>query len=243
MNISRARDLFRRFPLPIALRVLASKAAHKTFRLGHAMSYAQNGDDRILLDMLKRWSVPYYVDVGCNHPIDISNTFLLYESGWHGLCIDANPYLIDHFSKIRPLDTCVHSCVGTYSGTVRFLLAECSALSHAVDARQVHEDSQRGNEIKVPIRPLSEILEMHRVPRSFGLLSIDVEGMDEEIIRSLDLNLWQPYVIVIEIHDLNLPTCSSHPVVQYLAEYGYQLSSYSGKNGFFVKERQSGRMQ
>jgi len=30
------------------------------------------------------------------------------------------------------------------------------------------------------------------IPRDFGILSIDAEGMDYEVLLGIDLNIWRP---------------------------------------------------
>jgi hypothetical protein len=58
--------------------------------------------------------------------------------GWRGLCIDANPELIRLFSRVRSRDLCHQACVGAAPGTVKFLLAEDSALSNMVRIEQIY---------------------------------------------------------------------------------------------------------
>jgi len=36
------------------------------------------------------------------------------------------------------------------------------------------------------------------IPRDFGILSIDAEGMDYEVLLGIDLNVWRPRLIVTE---------------------------------------------
>jgi len=237
MKISRATTLYRQFPPFFATKILVSEMIRKFLDPKRAGSYAQVGEDRILFHLVSSSKSRFYVDVGCNHPIEKSNTYLLYQMGWRGLCIDANPHLIGLFSRVRPRDICHQACVGTGSGTVEFLLADESALSHVVGARQVHSDSSRGREIELSVTSLSSLLTEHSVPNRFGLLSIDLEGLDEEIIRSIDLNRWRPEVIVIELHGFELLSCASHPVVKHLLEFGYRLDSFSANNAFFVENQ------
>jgi hypothetical protein len=44
-------------------------------------SYAQEGEDLILLSMFKTLRKEFYVDVGAYHPKRFSNTYLLYRRG------------------------------------------------------------------------------------------------------------------------------------------------------------------
>src|SRR5437763_16778861 len=58
-------------------------------------TYAQFGEDLIFLNIFALLGIntPSYIDVGAHHPVNISNTALLYERGCRGIKIDANPDL------------------------------------------------------------------------------------------------------------------------------------------------------
>ena len=87
------------------LRLMAGRSAR--------ISYAHTGEDRIIDSILKPIinKPGFYVEVGCNEPIFISNTFSLYKRGWKGICIDANGELIKKYKKKRPRDIAVQALV------------------------------------------------------------------------------------------------------------------------------------
>src|ERR1039457_6228506 len=111
--------MFRQLPLGRALSVSLSVIAHKLFDPYCGTSYAQSGEDRQILSYLSNYPNKFYVDVGCHFPDDKSNTYLLYQMGWHGLCVDANDRLIRRFQKIRPKDLVECVCVGESPGEVK----------------------------------------------------------------------------------------------------------------------------
>lgn len=66
-------------------------------------SFAQHGEDVEIMRLLKQEnSTGAYVDVGCNHPFRISNTYLLYLNCWRGLCVDPLPRFTVLYKKWRP---------------------------------------------------------------------------------------------------------------------------------------------
>ncbi|MCX2716544.1 hypothetical protein OQH61_02215 [Helicobacter sp. MIT 21-1697] len=67
-------------------------------------SYAQQGEDLILQEMLNNIQYGFYVDVGAHHPFRFSNTYLFYQKGWKGINIDAMPNSMKLFSRFRPRD-------------------------------------------------------------------------------------------------------------------------------------------
>jgi hypothetical protein len=55
----------------------------------------------------------FYIDVGCFHPIRLSNTMFLYSKGWSGMNIDINKKSIDLFKISRPRDINLNFGVGS----------------------------------------------------------------------------------------------------------------------------------
>lgn len=129
MGVSRLA-LFRQLPLSSAFRLAISAAARKLFDPCCKASYAQFGEDRRLLFYLLKSPSKYYVDIGCHYPARFSNTFFLYQTGWRGLCVDANESLIREFRRARPKDTIECVCVGAESGAAGFIISGEPALSH-----------------------------------------------------------------------------------------------------------------
>ena len=228
--------LFRQFSFFRALGIVISEATCIILDRFRYPTYAQNGEDKILLWLIRHYQCnsTFYVDIGCNHPKDKSNTFLLYRMGWKGLCVDANPRLVKLFAHVRPKDSAECACVGVDEGNVQFVIEDDPALSHVTGKGSAQSHVARGTSLEMPVKQLSALMHEHSVPRRFGLLSIDVEGMDTEILSSLDLTYWRPHVIVVEIFDLDLPNCASNPLVKRVLSQGYRLVAFSAENAFFV---------
>ena len=83
---------------------------------------------------------------------------------------------------------------------------------------------------------LSQILSEAGAPRTFDLLSVDVEGMDLNVLRSIDLTIYRPGLIVVEMDISDLRALDSE-IVRYLSEHGYRFSAYAVNNGDFTDER------
>ena len=96
-------------PILYKIKILIHRFLTRKLCIFQRESYAQVGEDRILQALCPK--IGFYVEVGANHPLRCSNTFLLYLSGWRGIAIDANESLISLFKKIRPLDQSIHALV------------------------------------------------------------------------------------------------------------------------------------
>ena len=77
-------------------------------------------EDLILKDIFKEISKGFYVDVGCYHPIHLSNTYLLYQKGWRGINIDLSEYSIELFDHTRNDDLNINAAVTNFDGKISF---------------------------------------------------------------------------------------------------------------------------
>lgn len=71
-------------------------------------SYSQSGQDKFVDRILEGKRSGIYLDIGCNHPIELSNTYVLEkELGWRGALIDRDKYCVDLCDKERKENICV----------------------------------------------------------------------------------------------------------------------------------------
>lgn len=191
-------------------------------------SYSQEGEDRVLWRFLGP-DVPregYYVDVGAYHPTRFSNTYLLYRRGWRGVNIDARPGIAAEFLKIRPRDTVVESGVSDVAGELDYYMFNEPALN-GFDRRLSSERNgtfafRIVRQIRVPTRPLREILARHVADgQKIDFMTIDVEGFDAAVVRSNDWNRFRPRWVAIEVEGKSLETALACESVSLLRNTGY----------------------
>ena len=73
-------------------------------------NYSQAGQDLFVLSMLNGKRDGVFLDLGCNQPIVINNTYLLEsEFGWDGVAIDIDPEFFDLF-VFRKCKTLIADC-------------------------------------------------------------------------------------------------------------------------------------
>lgn len=183
-------------------------------------TYAQHGEDRFIFELLHEYDLAdsIYVDVGSNQPTVISNTYLFYRHGYTGVSMDANPEHKTLTRICRPKDT--HLAVGCAEkpGILEFRHDVASVLSGFTDAVQ--------NPITVEhisVMPL-DIIMSHFQYRSIFLLSIDVEGMDFEVLKGASNTLKRTLFLLIEENETN-------PEMRHLIESrGFSLVEHLGCN-------------
>lgn len=155
--------------------------------------YAQGLEDMYLLRLFGRDYRGFYVDVGANDGIFVSNTYALYRQGWRGVCIDPNPVAYAALTRHRPDDACVNVAIGRNPGTV-----ELAWQGNITEGSAVRSGQQPGQRCQVELKPLTDVLREHGAPAEFDLLSIDVEGMEHEVLLGLDWAVYKPHLVILE---------------------------------------------
>ncbi|MNT07654.1 hypothetical protein D3C72_1423690 [compost metagenome] len=90
--------------------------------------------------------------------------------------------------------------------------------------------------IEVPVVSINTVIETHFGNVSPDFLSVDVEGLDVEIIKSLDLRRFRPAVICVETLTFS-ETREEEKIPEigdYLAAYGYFAYADTYINTLFV---------
>ncbi len=90
-----------------------------------ASAFGQSGEDAWLLALLQEQSIPwandgFYIDIGANHPVALSATYLHYREGWQGITVEPVPKLCTLHARHRPRDICLNVVVGAQSGVPTF---------------------------------------------------------------------------------------------------------------------------
>jgi FkbM family methyltransferase len=210
-----------------------------------AGSYAQHGEDRAVLDLLLREPVRHpYVDVGCNHPFKLSNTYLLYRQGYTGLCIDPLPRFRPLYQHWRPKDRFKSVAIGESSGDLPFFEFESDVLS-TLDAELAARYQQQGWRLRqtsrVPIARLDSVLNECGIEGPISLLSIDIEGHELPALRSFNLLRWRPRLVCIEV--ATAEGTRNLQAVHHLQAHGYAVALDLGLNLVMQRVVQAGRQE
>ena len=237
--------LFKQFPFFIAARILWVESMRRFFDRHAEFGYAAGGEDRLVASFFARPG--FYVDVGCNHPTSYSNTFMLYKRGWHGINIDANARLIALHQRMKPRDQSIFAAIAQHQQTLTYTQFEGETLMASLDPEFVRARVANGlrisSEVALKTKTLTEVLEQLQAPARFELLNVDVEGLDLEVLRSLDFARFRPQMIIVEILGYDLENFKAEPIYELLSGKGYRLKGYTHMNAVFMERDVSGGPQ
>jgi FkbM family methyltransferase len=209
------------------------------------LSYSQFGEDIVANLFFYGQQKGFYVDVGCNHPKNKNNTYLLYQKGWNGINIDGNSELIKKYRQLRKRDINLNCLVSNEEREVVFHVSTNSHVS-TIDDQYLNNPANTWNypedkKVIMRTKTLNSILEEYPVPNDkIDLLTVDVEGHDLMVLKSIDLQKYQPSLIIVEMHDFNIENADSYEVYIYLKKHHYHLKYYSVVNGYFTREPEAG---
>jgi FkbM family methyltransferase len=200
------------------------------------VSYSQMGEDIVLFHLLRfgmKIDKPTYLDIGAADPIEGSNTYLLHWNGGHGVLVEPNPAFQARLRVHRPNDVVVNAGVGVSDAQEAdyYIIRNAPPLNTfspddvAILRARAHEDVVE-RVIKMPLISINRLIAEH-LGASPDLLSIDVEGMDFAILRTLDFKKYRPAVVIAE-------TLPRGPIPKLLASKGYEIRGASMYNTIFA---------
>ena len=207
--------------------------------------YSQCNQDRFLEEtVFKGFKNGFFFDVGAHDGVSINNTLFFEKNhGWSGVNIEP---IADVYNKLivnRPTSVNLNVAVSNTDGFADFIFNEgytemLSGLKQTVDPRHlnrmVRENIQYGGKsktIQVPTRRIETICKEYNISH-IHYLSIDVEGAEFEVIKSINFDTLFIDVIGFE----NNFKDTSVPITEYLQQKNYKLLKY-GTDIFMIHEK------
>lgn len=211
---------------------------------GRRLSYAQQGEDVVLQAVFEHLKIdrPRYLDIGAFHPSISSNTFLFYVRGSRGVVVEPNPFMASLLRRARPEDTVLPVGVSVDGSTEADYYVirdrpQLNTFSKEQADRYVAESGPQTIErvVKMPLRAIDDILAEHFADGGPDLLSIDVEGLDLPLLRTMDWSRFRPKVLCVEtlVYGTNE---QREGTVALLREHGYAVRAGTFVNTIFVDE-------
>jgi FkbM family methyltransferase len=167
-------------------------------------TYSQAGEDVIIDFLLQGIGLHKlsYLDLGTNVPDWGNNTYLFYKRGGKGVLVEADETIIPLIKKIRPNDKILNIGVGLGNQKeADFYIFENNGLNtfsrEEAECREREGKSKIKKITKVPLKPINEIIaeNFDGIP---DFLSIDIEGLDLPVLKTLDFNKYPISIICAE---------------------------------------------
>lgn len=175
-----------------------------------------------------------YAELGANHPIQTSSTYLFYRVyGAQGVLAEPNPALAGALRKVRPRDVIAECAVSASSSeTIELYVHDKNELS-SVSVDHIARFENYGGTEKIQAKITCKNMHINDFMRAYNLynldyLSIDLEGLDLEVVAAMD-RVFQPMIVQCE-HEGKFAGFT-----EAMSARGYGLLAVTDVNAMFVR--------
>jgi len=208
------------------------------------ISYSQAGEDAVIDFLFSELGLktPSYLELGVHSPDMGNNTYRFYLRGSRGVLVEADKTLISAIKAKRPDDNILNIGVGVSDeADADFFIFDVQGLNtfSKEEAYKRNEGTYKIKEIvKVPLISINRIIEENfkTLP---DFLSIDIEGLDLQVLKTLDFQKFPVPVICAETcqYSENHVKPKDKSIENFLLSKGYFVYADTYLNTFFVNEK------
>jgi FkbM family methyltransferase len=198
------------------------------------ISYSQLGQDLDVLNLYSNKRSGTFIEIGASDGIRLSNTYLLEQLGWKGICVEPIPEKFELLKKNRKSIN-VNKAVYNVSGQdIKFTVAPYSFLSGITsEIDTFHEVKNTGTTISVKTISLNDLISQSGLPTFIDYLSLDTEGSEYEILKALDFSKYKFGTIHVE-HNFVMP--KRQYIRSLLFSNGYRFLKQNRHDDYYVHE-------
>jgi hypothetical protein len=213
----------------------------------HELStFSQAGEDAVLRFLFLDYGLDLgkvsYLDIGARHPTCGSNTFLFYSCGSKGVCVDADKDSIPLIKELRPRDTVLNVGITDVPETSGALFVMEGGGS-TINKKEAEERASLGKAkiIETQNIPLMDINSL--IKQNFDkypiFLSIDIEGLDLPVLKSLNFDIYPIPVICAEtcVYSEKHIRPKDVTITEFMVSKGYEIYADTYINTIFVNKK------
>ncbi|MEZ6140188.1 MAG: FkbM family methyltransferase [Zavarzinella sp.] len=211
---------------------------------GNQLVFGQCGEDLLVSQLFQHLQIdkPSYMDVGAYHPTIGSNTYNLYRSGSRGTLIEPNVDMIADLKSKRPEDQVLNIGIGLgEEGEADFYVLNYPQLNTFDEEEAKTRVANSGGKlridrvVKMPLVDINRIIRENHGDKAPDFLSVDTEGLDFSILKTLDFSKYRPMVICAET--VQYSTLKSIDTIgDLLKENGYVLRCQTIANSIYLRK-------
>lgn len=190
---------------------------------------SQFGEDVFVARFFAGSPAGTWLDVGAFHPRIASNTARLRRRGWTGINVDADPVKMRLFRWFRASERNV--CAAVAGPAAGHALLRRRARSSYGSMDRVETTAGPGG---LPTRTVAEVL-AETDPERVDFVSIDVEGLEDEVLAGFPFDRYTPELFCVEVLDTTLEGVRGSAVSDRMARHGYRIVGWFPPSVFFAR--------
>jgi hypothetical protein len=210
--------------------------------------YSQYGQDTIIEQFFKKKGIEngFFLDVGTLDGIRYSNTLLMEESGWKGICVEAHPSYFDLLKENRKNSICYSCAAGDRDDDeVKISLNFRGSLTtldiNLEDKFKKNYNNWYGDREKkeinnflnghhyVKMRKLDTLISENKI-KNIDLISIDIDGSEKYAFNGITLEKYNCSLLVLE-HTV----MGNEYVNNFASKNGFIFAKTVGEDNFYVR--------
>ena len=217
---------------------------NKLFHINNykTLSYSQEGEDLIIDRYFYNQTTGFYIDIGAHHPKRFSNTYLLYKKGWTGINIDPMPGIMKIFKKVRSKDINLEIGISKIESKLKYYIFNENALNTFSENEAIIKSKINPSEyyiketLEINTYPLNKIFDKYiDKSQKIDLMSIDVEGLDLDVLLSNDWTKYRPKLILVEELRTNIKNLFiNSDINKFLESKNYALHFRTYNTSFYI---------
>ena len=194
---------------------------------------SQHMQDLIAYTYLKGKRDGFFVDIGAHDGVLGSNTLVFEKIGWKGFCVEPNPETSAVLRKNRTCDIyelAVTATPGEMVDFIRFKGTGIDSQMCVIVDPKLRSQGRIGNReiIKVKTTTFSELMGHYPEVTCIDFMSIDTEGYELAILKTIDFDRYHFQLLTVEIN--------SHDTLDFMASKGYRPLIHLGGDALFVRQ-------
>jgi len=182
---------------------------------------SQHGQDEYIIKLLNNKQNGIFVDVGAAHPTKLSNTYIMEsELGWTGLLIEADEYFLSQLRQYRT-STVIEALVFNTNTILEYEYIYEPTEGFGNHIRNLGLNHGSAYKLIKTARKstttLQQILDSNDMPEIIDYMSLDIEGVELQALKSINLEQYRFRTMTIENNQ------GTSDIINYLTPYGYKL--------------------
>ena len=202
--------------------------------------------DNILLGLVMKYCEPHhdiFLEAGASNGITQSNTaFLEYMLSWSGHLVEPIEKHVHTCKMVRKLSKVHYGALVDKNFKEKLIEGPFDDMIISDSGRDLTtgldsdlQEKYREFKKSVPALKISDILKTIDDPSRFGLLSLDLEGNEDNILKQIDFNVYKPRIVVVEAFE---GTQKSKNIEEYMISNDYSYGTRVDSNDIIYIHRE-----
>jgi FkbM family methyltransferase len=170
----------------------------------------------------------FYIDIGANDGLTLSNTYAFEQLGWMGACVEPVPDVFLKLRQNRKCD-CYNAAITDQSGNeVNFIKASGVDMLSGLESdmteghkKRIMDEKGKLEIIKVKTLSFNELMSNYADTGFIDFMSIDVEGAEMSILKAIDFDKYCFGLITVENNEEAAGNIGD--MKKYMMEKGYEV--------------------